>query len=66
MKKEPNKKQALLDAFDKSETKKATEACKIAGVALSTFYFHTYRDSNFRRQVLEKQLEHLEGRIAAV
>ncbi len=64
MKKEINKKQALLEAFDLSKNKKVTEACRIAGVAKSTFYFHTYRDENFRQEVLKKQLKHLEGRIA--
>jgi ACT domain-containing protein len=66
MKKQTNKKEALLDAFDQSETKQAAEACRIAGVAKSTYYFHAYKDPVFRRQVLEKQLKHLEGRIAAV
>jgi len=66
MKTEKNKKQALLDAFDKSSTKQATDACRIAGVALSTFYFHCYRDPEFRKQVLVKQSEHLLRRIEAV
>ncbi len=66
MKKQTNKKEALLDAFDKSENKKAAEACRIAGVAKSTYYFHAYKDPEFRRQVLEKQREHLSDRIAAV
>jgi ACT domain-containing protein len=66
MKQEKNKKSALLNAFDKSETKQASEACRIAGVALSTFYFHQYKDPVFRRQVLEKQREHLSDRIASV
>jgi hypothetical protein len=66
MKKEKNQKQALLDAFDLSKNKGASEACRIAGVALSTFHFHNYKDATFRRQVLEKKLEHLKERIAAV
>jgi ACT domain-containing protein len=66
MKKEKNKKAALLDAFDQSETKRAAEACKIAGVALSTFYWHQYKDANFRLKVLEKQRDHLSARIASV
>jgi hypothetical protein len=66
MKHEKNKKQALLDAFDKSTTKQNAEACRIAGVALSTFNFHNYKDASFRRQVLEKKMEHLKERIAAV
>ena len=64
--KEKNKKPALLDAFDQSQTKKAPEACKIAGVSLSVYYFHFYKDENFRRQILEKKLKHLSERIAAV
>jgi hypothetical protein len=66
MKKEKNKKAALLAAFDKSTTKRAPEACKIAGASLSVYYFHSYRDPVFRQEVLKKQLKHLEGRIAAV
>jgi hypothetical protein len=64
MEKEKNKKAALLAAFDQSETKKAPEACKIAGASLSVYYFHIYRDPLFRQEVLKKQLEHLAGRIA--
>ncbi len=66
MKKEKNKKEALLDAFDQSTTKRAAEACKIAGVALSTFYWHQYKDANFRLKVLEIQRDHLTARIEAV
>jgi hypothetical protein len=66
MEKEKNKKRALLEAFDQSTTKKAPEACKIAGASLSVFYFHLYRDPEFRRQVLKKQRDHLSARIAAV
>jgi hypothetical protein len=66
MKKETNKKQALLEAFDKSKTKKVAEACRLANVAKSSFYFHCNRDESFRQAVLKKQLKHMEGRIAAV
>jgi hypothetical protein len=66
MKPEKNKKQALLDAFDQSETKRAPDACRIAGVALSTFYFHTYRDPEFRQKVLKKQAEHVLRSVASV
>jgi hypothetical protein len=65
MKKEKNKKAAILAGFDKSQTKKAPEACKIAGVSLSVYYFHHYKDEMFRQAVLKKQLKHLEGRIAS-
>jgi hypothetical protein len=66
MKKENNTKAKLLSAFDKSPNKKRAEACRLAGVSLSGFYFHFYKDENFRRQILEKQMEHLAGRIEAV
>jgi hypothetical protein len=65
MKKEKNKKSALLDAFDKSETKRATDAARIAGVSLSLFYFHLYRDPAFRQEVLKKQAEHILRSLAA-
>jgi AcrR family transcriptional regulator len=66
MKKETNKKQALLDAFDLSKTKKVAEVCRLANVAKSSFYFHCNKDEDFRQAVLKKQLEHLKERIAAV
>jgi TnpA family transposase len=64
MKKENTTKAALLDGFDKSENKKNVEACRIAGVSVSGFFFHYYKDEIFRRQVLEKKLKHLSDRIA--
>jgi hypothetical protein len=66
MKTEKNKKAALLDAFDQSTTKKAPDACKIAGASLSVYYFHLYRDPLFRQEVLKKQLKHMEERIASI
>jgi hypothetical protein len=66
MKKIKNKKAALLDAFDKSQTKKLPEVCKIAGASMSIYYFHFYKDAKFRNAILEKKLKHLEERIAAV
>ncbi len=57
---------ALLNAFDKSEKKQISEVCRMVGVTLSTYYFHFYKDSDFRRQVLEKQKQHLEQQIADV
>ncbi len=65
MEKDKNKKQALLDAFDQSQTKKAPEACKIAEASLSVYYFHFYKDPNFRRQILEKQAQHILRSLAA-
>ncbi len=66
MKKEKNKKSALLAAFDKSQTKKPPEACEIAGVSLSVYYFHHYKDADFRRAVLEKQAQHILQTLASV
>jgi hypothetical protein len=65
MEKEKNKKRALLEAFDQSTTKKAPEACQIAGASLSVFYFHLYRDPEFRRQVMEKQAKHILRSLSA-
>ncbi len=65
MKEKPTK-PALLNAFDKSERKTIAEVCRIVGVTPSAFYFHYYKDSEFRREVLEKQREHLAEKIAAV
>jgi hypothetical protein len=63
MKKEENTKSALLKGFGKSKV--IAEACRIAGVTPSAFWFHYYKDTDFRRQVLEKRREHLTERIAA-
>jgi hypothetical protein len=65
MTKEKNKKAALLDAFDQSKTKKAPEACRIAGASLSVYYFHLYRDPLFRQEVLKKQAQHILRSLAA-
>jgi hypothetical protein len=66
MKKENMTKVKLLNAFDQSETKQTADACRIAGVSVSAFHFHNYKDASFRRQILEKKLKHLADRIAAV
>jgi hypothetical protein len=65
MKKE-NTKERLLNAFDQSETKQTADACRIAGVSVSAFYFHFYKDRSFHRQILEKQIKHLNEKLAAV
>jgi hypothetical protein len=65
MRKEKNKKAALLEAFDLSTTKKASEACKLADASLSVYYFHFYKDLNFRRQILEKQAKHILRSLSA-
>ncbi len=62
MKKKPDTKKELLAAFD--QTKIIAEACKIVGISPSGFYFNFYKDSDFRRQVLEKRAETLAERIA--
>jgi AcrR family transcriptional regulator len=61
MKKENNTKKDLLNAF--LRTKVVAEACRIAGVTPSAFYFHFYKDKDFRREVLEKRAEQLAERI---
>ncbi len=66
MKKETNTKERLLNAFDLSENKQIAESCRIAGVSVSTFFFHYYKGRSFHRQILEKQLEHLKEKLAAV
>jgi ACT domain-containing protein len=62
MEKKTDTKKLLLAAFDK--TKIIAEACKIAGVSPSGFYFNFYKDGDFRRQVLEKRAETLAEQIA--
>lgn len=59
-----NTKTTLINAFDKSEKKKIAEVCRIAGVAASTFYFHYYKDADFRKKVLKKQHEYITEQIA--
>lgn len=58
-----NTKTALLNAFDQSEKKKIAEVCRIVGITPSTFYFHYYKDADFRRQVLEKQQAYLTSKL---
>jgi hypothetical protein len=59
-----NTKTALINAFDISEKKKIAEVCRIVGITPSTFYFHYYKDADFRKKVLEKQQDYLTGQIA--
>jgi hypothetical protein len=59
-------KKEILNAFDLSKKKQISEVCRMVGIASSTFYFHFYKDSDFRRQILQKQQEHLAAKIAAV
>jgi hypothetical protein len=66
MKKENNTKERLLNAFDLSENKQIAESCRIAGVSVSTYFFHYYKNADFRRQILEKQIQHLNEKLTAV
>ncbi len=59
-------KSALLDAFNLTENREIREACRAAGKSLSTFYFHYYKDADFRRAVLESKRDHLTERANAV
>jgi TnpA family transposase len=58
-------KTALLNAIDSSEKKQVTDICRLAGIAPSTYWFHFYKDGDFRRQVLEKKREYLTEKIVA-
>jgi hypothetical protein len=62
MKKKSDTKKLLLAAFNRSKI--IAEACRIAGVTPSAYYFHLYKDAKFRREVLEKRAEQLAERIA--
>jgi hypothetical protein len=64
MKKINTTKSDLINAFDQSEKKQLTDVCRIAGVALSSYYFHLYKDADFRRQVIEKKMEILAAKLA--
>jgi hypothetical protein len=61
MKKESNTQKKLLAAFKQSDV--IAEACRIAGVTPSAYYFHFYKSREFRREVLEKRAEQLAERI---
>ncbi len=63
MRKKNDTKQKIIDAFDQSKI--VADACRIAGVSPSAFYFHYYKDADFKRRVLEKRREHLAEQIAA-
>jgi hypothetical protein len=65
MKNGTDTKQALVDAFGKSKTQSIGDVCRIAGIVPSTYYFHQYKDADFRRQVLEKRVEFLAAKLAA-
>lgn len=53
MKNELSTKQKILTAFEKSESKNISEICRNLGITNNTYYFHFYRDLEFRRKVLE-------------
>jgi hypothetical protein len=62
MRKKPDTKKELLAAFDRSKV--VAVACRIVGVSPSAYYFHFYKDRDFRREVLEKRAKTLAERIA--
>jgi AcrR family transcriptional regulator len=66
MEKAEETKPALLKAFDQSEKKSVAEVCRIVGVTPSTFYFHFYKDSEFRREILTRRHQQLAEQIATV
>jgi hypothetical protein len=63
MKNGTNTKTALLNAFDKSETQTIGDVCRIAEITPSTYYFHQYKDIDFRRQVIEKRMNFLARKL---
>jgi hypothetical protein len=60
--KKSDTKEKLLAAFEHSKI--IAEACRIAGVTPSAYYFNFYKDKDFRRVVLEKRAETLAEQIA--
>ncbi|MCA1623162.1 MAG: hypothetical protein LC768_06785 [Acidobacteria bacterium] len=58
-------KRALLEAFDKSETKTVLSICRAVKIQPTTYYYHFNKDADFKRQIIEKRREHLAGQIAA-
>ena len=52
-----NTKTELINAFDKSEKKTIRDACRIADVTPTCFYFHFYKDADFRAAVEQKRKE---------
>jgi AcrR family transcriptional regulator len=65
MKRKNDTKTELLSAFDKSEKQTIGDVCRIVGVTPSTFYFHFYKNADFRRQVVEKKMNFLAAKLAA-
>ncbi len=65
MKNGANTKTALLNAFDESETQTIGDVCRIADTTPSTYYFHQYKDHDFRRQVIEKKMNFLAEKLAS-
>ncbi len=63
---EESTKQYHLEAFDKSKTKSISDVCRITGFTRGTYYFHFYKDAEFRKQVFIKQQEKLTSAIAAI
>jgi AcrR family transcriptional regulator len=55
----------LIEALESSKTKTVSDICRIAGVDRSTYYYQFRKDADFRRQIFEKQREHLTEKIAA-
>jgi TnpA family transposase len=58
----------LLSAFDLAEKMQPlalSEICKLAGVSVSAYFFHFYKDKVFRDAVLEKKLKNLSDKIAS-
>lgn len=64
--KEESTKAKLIEAFNKSESMSVTETCRIANVTRGTYYFHFYKDADFRREMLTRQQHRMAEKIAKI
>lgn len=55
----------LIAAAEKSPDMSVAALCRQVGVTRSTFYFHYYKDADFRKSLLITRQKHLANKIAA-
>lgn len=58
-------KSLLIAAAEKSPDMSVAALCRQVGVTRSTFYFHYYKDTDFRKSFLMTKQEHFAKKIAA-
>lgn len=63
MSKKISTKEKLLDEFTKSDTKQITDVCRNVGVTLNAFYFHYYKDTTFRAEILRIRREEIDTQL---